>query len=567
VSAIELRPPELVMKLDRMGSFHQCRLSFMRTLLRRMKSEAWVFERPRFDIDDNGVGTALYSARVPPTEPGESARTYTLVAFAHDLPDDMRSDRVIATAWDTTFALHDGVPTEADIERLRANVPLQEAGRVSGRELTLSRANRSVRLWSKVVGALAAGKQPDAETVESVGYLMRTTAVYGSGKFGAADRQSIEDRPEFLAPFQAEMLTVFLIRTFVMDLVEHMARQASPDAAVLDPALRRRFGIGNSTGLGMAPFLITHPRLINNWIAAREEALARVRAVDRATDAEIAMFRSFVTRAERGVARWHSEHVIQQAKLVELAADVDALLDRLVEQDLTADRPWDALVRWAHDSLTLEGQELVVSLVLEPYGHLIDDLTDHMHADESSLGAIDGAMTVAELRPAIERQYDWALGIDWSEPRADARAWYVSEEKLEPRLGERHEEPIADYEQPLQPGRDAARLHADLVAWDDGATVAEVLRTHPEHRHTVRRLLLVADSPYGEIRDNTIDAEMLPIDLLRSKLSFFGATDFDPRSDRWVRITMFRGAPFPHELGELDPDTWTYPDLVDGSTA
>jgi len=268
------RPPDVVMKLGRMGSFHQCRLSFMRTLLRRMKREQWTFDRPRFDIDDIGVGTALYTATTP-------EHTYTLVAFGHDLPDDMRSDRVIATAWDATFALHDGIPTNTDIERLRANVPLQEEGRVSGSELTLSRANRSVRMFATVVEALARGDQPDLALVEEVGYLMRTTAVYGSGKFGAADRQDIESRPELLAPFQAEMLTVYLIRSFVLDLVEHLAALRSPDTAVvLEPALRRRFGVGNSTGLGMAPFLISHPRLINNWISAREEAVARVRAVE-----------------------------------------------------------------------------------------------------------------------------------------------------------------------------------------------------------------------------------------------------------------------------------------------
>ncbi len=40
---------------------------------------------------------------------------------------------------------------------------------------------------------------------------------------------------------------------------------------------------------------------------------------------------------------------------------------------------------------------------------------------------------------------------------------------------------------------------------------------------------------------------MLPLDILRCKLSFFGATRFDPRSDRWVRICMYQDAPFPHE--------------------
>lgn len=554
-TTVDRRSPETVMRLDRMGSFHQCRLSFMRTLLRRMQREAWTFDRPRFEINADGVGTALYAVTTPD-------RTYTLVAFAHDLPDDERSDRVIATSWDATFALHDGVPTNDDIERLRSNVPLQEAGRISQAELTLSRANRSTRLWSHVVDALARGNQPDAQMISDVGYLMRTTAVYGSGKFGAADRAVIQDRREFVAPFQVEMLTVYLIRTFVLDLVEHMAALASPSAVALDPSLRRRFGIGNSTGLGMAPFLLTHPRLINNWIGAREEALARVRSVRLASAAEIASFLSFVARARLTLASWHSEHPVQAQKLDGLGADLDGLDTYLAATSLERPGSWNRLAEWAHRELTLEGQELVVSLMLEPYGHLVDELADTMHADESAPVPIDGARTVADISARIRQDYDWALGIDWSSDAANARAWYVSEEKLEPRLGERHHEPVSEFEQPLQPGRDASRLLDELAGWDDDQTLASFLRAHPEHRHTVRRVLLLEAAPYGEIRDNTIDAQMLPIDLLRAKLSFFGATHFDPRSDRWVRITMFQGAPFPYELSNADPDSWTYPAAI-----
>lgn len=549
-----LRPPEVVMRLDRMGSFHQSRLSFMRNLLRRMKREAWTFDRPRFDIGDDGVGTALYRVTTPD-------RTYTLVAFAHDLPPDQRSDRVIATAWDATFALYDGMPSDVDVARLRANVPLQEAGRVSEKELTLSRANRSVRLWETVVESLARGEQPEPDLVEDVGYLMRTTAVYGSGKFGLADRQSIADRAELLAPFQAEMLTVYLIRAFVLDLVEHMAAVRSPDAVVLEPGLRRRFGIGNSTGLGMAPFLITHPRLINNWIMAREEALARVRAVPEATAEEIAVFTAFVDRAGRTVDTWHSEHPIQQQKLAALRQDLDILQTRLSESPITGSDPWDRLVVWSEDHLSVEGQELLVSLLLEPYGHLVDELCETMQADESSPARINGALSVAEVRQLLEAQYGWALSIDWSSASSDARAWYVSEEKLEPRLGERHQEPVGAYEQPLQPGRDAARMYLQLADWSDQDCLAVFLQQHPEHRHIARRLTVLQTAPYAEVRDNTIHASMLPIDLLRAKLSFFGATHFDPRSDRWVRITMFQGAPYPEELASADPDAWTYPQL------
>ena len=169
-----LRSASQVMRLARMGSFHQSRLSFMRVLLRRLKDRGWKFDRPVFDIDADGVGVATYRARGP-------ERTYTLVAFAHQLDDDKRSDRVIAEAWDTTFTLCDGEADAATLQRLAENVPRQEAGRISESEMVLSRANKSVRLFAHVVDRLSAGAQPDQDMLESVGYLVRTTAVYGSG--------------------------------------------------------------------------------------------------------------------------------------------------------------------------------------------------------------------------------------------------------------------------------------------------------------------------------------------------------------------------------------------------
>ena len=42
--------------------------------------------------------------------------------------------------------------------------------------------------------------------------------------------------------------------------------------------------------------------------------------------------------------------------------------------------------------------------------------------------------------------------------QANARFWYVSAEKLEPRLGERSSEPGAEREQPLAIARDIAAL-------------------------------------------------------------------------------------------------------------
>lgn len=533
------------MTLTRLGQSHPTRLSFLRILLRRMRTEGWTFDRPVFEFDAKGVGRAVYCARAP-------ERTYSLVAFGHDLPPDMRSDRVIATAWDATFALFDGVPDAADLDRLAANVPVQEAGRVTSSELSLSRANRSVRLFEHVVQALSEGRQPNGKALADTGYLMRTTAVYGSGKFGAAAHGRISGRPEMAAPFQAEMLTVWLIRTFTVDLAEHMAWLRGGDVAVrLDPTVRRGLGVGNSTGLGMAPFLVRHPILLNNWMLAREEALARVRSQPNAGKPEVAGFRAALRDARKNADKWVSTHLIQTSRLSDLRCGLSQIERYLSGTwDPNGATPWDALWTWGSAHLPCEGQEVLLSILLEPHGDLIDDLADCLSADEAADFGIKGAMTVADVRAILTEQYGWARDFNYAKQDQCARFWYVSEDKLEPRLGERFDEPGGDQELPLDIGRRAASLWSALQERPPEETIARVLLEQPIHRPMVRRAQMMQARPFGEIRTNLLSAEILPIDMLRCKLAFFGATRFDPRSDRWVRISLFQNSPFPDELSQ-----------------
>ena len=149
---VELRNPNIIMKLSRLGSFHQSKLSFLRSFLKEFKD--WEYKRDLFELDQFGYGTAVYSFK-------KNTRVYSLVCFANELNENERSDRVIATKWDAAFVLHDGVPTKQDIDRLRNEVPKQEIGRLSYKELTLSRANKSVRAFDHVVKSLSEGNQPD----------------------------------------------------------------------------------------------------------------------------------------------------------------------------------------------------------------------------------------------------------------------------------------------------------------------------------------------------------------------------------------------------------------------
>ena len=110
---IELRDPNIIMKLSRLGSFHQSKLSFLRSFLNEFKD--WEYKRDLFNLDKNGYGEAVYSFK-------KKHRVYSLVCFANNIKDEERSDRVIATKWDAAFTLYDGVPSKDDIERLKNEV-------------------------------------------------------------------------------------------------------------------------------------------------------------------------------------------------------------------------------------------------------------------------------------------------------------------------------------------------------------------------------------------------------------------------------------------------------------
>ena len=113
---IELRDPNIIIKLSRLGSFHHSRLSFLRSILNEFKD--WQYNRDLFDLDQEGYGTAVYSFK-------KKDRAYSLICYANKIKDDERSDRVIATKCDAAFTLLDGIHLREDIDRLRNEVPKQ----------------------------------------------------------------------------------------------------------------------------------------------------------------------------------------------------------------------------------------------------------------------------------------------------------------------------------------------------------------------------------------------------------------------------------------------------------
>ena len=547
-----MRSPEKVMRLDRMGSSFPTRLSFMRTLIRRMSKENWQFKRTLRKVDKDGYGVSVYSAITP-------KRTYSLIAFTQEIPADMRTDRVIAEVWDATFSLFDGVPTQEDIDYLAENTPLQEGGRYRPSELVLARANKSLRVFENIISALASGNQPDIELISSVGYLMRTTAVYGSGKFGCADRAKIADRPECRAPFQIELLAVYLIRWFTIDLVEELAKERGGKQAVrLDQNISRFIGVGNSTGLGMAPFLLKHPTLIHNWVVAKETALARVRSIETALPGTLEVFLKSLLQASQHIDEWNVADEVQTARITCLTDEIQSLRMWCEdESNIFRPYPWNGIYQFVEDNFSLECQEMIVSLIIEPHGSIVDDLADTMST--TTIPKFKAAMSLAQLKEVVADAYKWATTIDFSLEESQHHFWYYSEDKLEPRFGSKGVDDGVDQEMPLAIGRDVHDLNEVIATTDEDMPIGEFAMNYPQFRHIIRRIQNTFERPYSEVQDNLLSESMRPLDLLRFKLAFFGASKFDPKSDLWTRISMYQGAPLPEQIQDPNHDCWSFP--------
>lgn len=551
--ADKMRPEAEVMDIARLGSLHSSPISFMRTLVRRIMEEEWRIDKKRFDLDDEGYGTAIYRVE---TLNG----VFSFVLFSNPLDHEDRNDRVVATSWDLTMALCEGEVDEDWLEELRRNVPKQEAGRVDARVFSLSRANRSARLFDYVLDELCAGRQPDPARIAEVGYLYRTTAVYGSGKLGMADWNKVRVKfVDFNRPFAPEMFICYLLRQFSLDQVDHIARARAPQQAVaLDARIKRFVGIGNSTGLGMAPYLINHPQLLSQWIEMREVALARVLHKANPSSRRIELYRDLIARASQHISEAHTTDA-EQIERNRLLVEELARADLWIEAEAEGLNNWAEFSQHAEQSWSLETQELLHSIALEVYPELVIDLENHCAVVPDI--DLDASMTTLEFSELIEQRYDWALAIDFDADGANEAFWYRSEEKLEPRLGFAGADPGIEKQMPLPIGRRVRACYdlllADIEANGDSDVIHFLLR-QPMQRSIVRRIQSMVKRQYSEIRANLAHRDIRPMDLLRCKLAFFGVSKFDPRSRLWVRNTMYQGAPLISDIGQ-PYESWFLP--------
>ena len=551
-----LRKPSKVMKLNRLGSFHQTRLSFCRQLVNQLKDNNWIFKVSEWNIDKNGIGNAIISSK-------DAENTYCLVVFCHPINDHDRSDRVIAEKWDMTFSLFLGEPTQTEIDYMSENLKVQEAGHHSSKQMTLSRANKSVRVFNNILSSLSKGKQPNKTLINDIGYLVRTTAVYGNGKFGIGDFDNISKNSFLKKPFQAEMLTVYLIRFFSIKLINFLAKMKGGTASVkLSDEISKHIGVGNATGLGMAPFLINHPELLHKWINTRETAISRVYEIEKIDTNQQNEIVNLLQRALNYTNQWKVDDQNQSTRIKNLQLDLKKIIDDPTTKILLSDTyPLKNIFNFFVDQISLETEEILHSIFIEPFSNLFEDLTDEMGTFEKQ--SVPIKYKVKEIINIIRQNYNWALKININDKKENHFFWYTSQAKLEPRLGIQEQDHGSEKQLPFDIAHQVQNTLKTLESLPKNITISEVMINYPETRNIIRRIVINNTSEYSEIQDNLHFDKTKPIDILRCKLSFFGASKYDPKSDLWTRITLFQGAPLPHQLQEENACNWIFPYLSD----
>ena len=269
-----------------------------------------------------------------------------------------------------------------------------------------------------MVESLAAGRQPDAGLLARVGYILRTTAFIANGQLGTRPYDGLEPDHPFRHPYHVQMCSAFLLREYVFDLVDHMARARNPGAARLDPAYRRYLGLGNAAATGLVAFLVNHPHFMHQWSYAHEAALAGAKRLGAGPrDAATERFTQLLDKA----IRYHREGEGQDSGVFANA--------RVVADDLTraraalgANSPWTAVLQWAERRLQGDALEILNAIALEIYPEVIDAAVDAFHIDERF--DVRPEMSVAELRRLLRDNYGWALADEYRQPVQNYYWWY-----------------------------------------------------------------------------------------------------------------------------------------------
>lgn len=531
---------------DAYGASWPTPFSFTHSFIRYAGEVGLTVENTHWDIDSAGKGLAAYRAVL-------DGQIFSWVVASHMLDPDAHQDRIIATQWDATSTLVEGDARSEDFTDVYEEVPNVLWGRARKRTLVWSRANRSVRLFAHVVNELALGRQPNPDRVASIGYLIRTTGFSANGRNGMVDYADlVANQHSLRGAYHAQMLAAYIWREFSVDLANHLARAISPSAATIHPAIHEYLGVGNSSGIGLAPFVVRHPVLVNHWATQGKLALERVwhqSLSDQVDDGP----ETFATALLGGIETAINHFRQQPAGAYEhftpgpvIAADL-----RLAQEQIRGlsrcDAPVSDLLSKLAVRISAESIEAIKSIVLDvTLTGREQSRIEAMTADETL--HFDGRGQCESLLTLLRTHFKWAFesrAATWSD---DYYFWYNSEEHAEPRRGEPGVDLGEEYGIPLDVVGRLQQLDAALVAVPPQTSIAQFALDHPDLRYMIAWVQTMGSRPETLIPTDFMSRDFLPLDVMRFQLAIYGMLKMRPTSRNWLRGTILQGAPLAPDL-------------------
>lgn len=562
---LQPRPASLVMRAERVAAVFPTALSFARTIIDKLLAGSWRLERVRMELDAEGRGEVLYRL-----DDGRNPLHFFILSDSFSGKD--KADRSFNMNWDGTAALCEGSWTAEREAYLRRELPKQRFGRLDHQTLAYTRGNRSGRIFDQVVEALTAGEQPDGAALARIGYIFRTTGFTANGFIGMRSYLGMERDHLLCDPYHAQMLSAFLLREYVADLVDAMAAARNPSAAKLSLPMRRYLGIGNSAGLGLTPFIYNHPAMVHRWTSLKEQALAHVRRQGvGAGDAAVDRFRVLLARARRYFTEDPREAYLVFAAYTETAEQLNKTLSWTETQlfsglGATPRLLWRDLAAWAEEHLKPEPIEVLNTILLELYPEITRQYAAGLTVDETL--DYDPAMTVGDLKALISENYGWAAERFADLPGSAKTFWYMSiEAPYEPRRGRRGGLPDYEFETHMDAPIRFRLLQDALAAIEDETSVAELLLFRPDLRNVVNRLATLAGQDYAELRENTHADGHLTFGSTRFMLSHYGMDRLDAQYPRSVKGVLMQGAPVGADLDAGYRGDWPFPVVPDAGDA
>jgi hypothetical protein len=425
-------------------------------------------------------------------------------------------------------------------------------------------ANRSMNNFTHVVETLAAGMQPDPDTIiANGGYVIRNAGWYGNGRHGTRAWKSMAGHPLGL-PYHADMFALYLWRIASFDIVEAAALARNPRAARLSPATKAGLGVGNSSGMGMVAALVRWPEWFGAYNFVRELCLAH--ALTRPALAPVAH-----AQLVELLRRASAYHRFQPESPVGGFTNPETLSDNLEQvashaaklgagEIRSAAYPLRAVAGYAatFDRETLEQtHSILIELYPDFAAAAAELLTEIMNMPRT----IDPTMSVGTLTEILEARYDWALAIDLNAPGAREYFWYRSEESGENRRGERAVDAGVANETFVDVAGAMQTLRDELARQEPDRSIGLFLLLFPEFSRLVARAQLAQKLPYTEIRANIIDRSFRPCDAIRFLLSTMGLEAARPNNERYVRGVFLQGAPLPDDIAQGRSVDWIFPDI------